>query len=332
MDLTRRHFLKGGLAAAASQVFSPGFAEAKKAKAKQKKQPANPEQEFIDSLHLTVGQVYAVIGGKDYPLGSGVLLDKEGRVFLTAHQVISDVLKFKFFNANDGKHLLAETAIELVGGDLKTDGAIFTMRNPPLVKEKGLRPAKWAEAIDEDTGVNTKVVSAGFAASAGGQLHIVQHELLPSDPSQKFEVEGYIYEPDGYTWREVNLPSECKIQASNSAGRGDSGGGLFDVSYKTYLGPISSVHENKQHNNELTSITPIDAARRLYDYLVSRKGTPELLNSGDNSECHFTTIFRSAEEADKLRRQFAIPIEDDKPHQPSNEFDLLKILGIHPGG
>jgi hypothetical protein len=292
--MNRRHFIRGGLAAASCALARDAFAQ----QALTAADPYAPADDGAtvgyEALHgqdpvllerLRAGIAFALVYPRAAPrvpsyiieAGSATLLEG-GYVALTGHQAQKKDNQVVLTFYSDVKGAEETTTATVRAVDDKIDIAIATLDFPKFMVTAGLQPFAWRTADIAQNRAGRPIIYAGFpriiqpppdAPSRPGDFRF--HAAAAS--ITRFEgvhrLTARIVLPDGRTIRENGL-GRCKVVGALQAGedgihRGMSGGAVADAGTGELLGIITYSDGG---------YTPLSVVRRMLEaYEARRMGT-----------------------------------------------------------
>jgi len=213
----------------------------------------NTDQIFRDPAKF-LGQLFQ--GYIPVYRGSGILLDREGTLVLSAHQVRGSHTSVHF---NPAPNFVCVTSANIIsdGIDSKLDIAFAKLTDPAVIEKYGLTPIEWGqtdENVNDQQPKNRQPnVCVGFPSSLN-LLHATRGWIVLYKNEIKLLDE---YRPEIQPW-----PSTCKYASSALIEHGESGGGVFGKG--KLLGLINAKHTIRDELNSGTFFTPVEAIQDAY--------------------------------------------------------------------
>jgi len=205
---------------------------------------------FLDVLRTGVGQIRGYYNGINFVsagIGTAELIDRDGTLWLTAHQAHS-IKKFPQYGINfsyNNMDICSSTiAIDYI--DNEHDIAIATMLEPDIIDQFDLRPVELGRLMSGEQSADSQNIILGFPHYASDRLHAGLVSAL------QFIDQDY----------PIHFPRNiCSFVGNGSSFPGNSGGGIFQN--KKLIAVVTRGSDG--FSTDATVIcTPTDIYRNIY--------------------------------------------------------------------
>lgn len=195
-----------------------------------------------------------VQGAKEAAEGSGVIIDKEGRILTNHHVIAAGGANPKILVTLDSKEIYQA---KVVGTDAPTDLAVIALQSPP----KDLKAATLGFSSDLEVGEPVAAIGNPLGLSSTVTTGIVSALDRPVMASQN----------GGKTAKDLTVTNAIQVDAAINPG--NSGGPLFNTAGQV-VGINSAIaslggEEKASGSIGLGFAIPIDLARKVADELIA---------------------------------------------------------------